>query len=300
MHSDSPTYIRGALFGFAAVSIWAGWSVMTRLAVTTGLDAWDIPAPRFGVAGLILLPIVTRRGLAFDRLGWSGLTGLIVGTGAPYALVVAMGLRFAPAYDAGALNPGCMPLFVALIAATGRIEKSSSGQKFGLSLILAGALLIVGWHGSSWSVSRGIGDALFLFASFLTACYTVVLRRARLDPVHAAALVSVGSLVIYAPVYLALRGFHLAGVSLNGLITQVIFQGIVVTIISLILYARAVAILGASGGSAFGALVPALSALFAIPLLGEWPTIPGWIAIALISVGVYLASRGASERTISN
>jgi drug/metabolite transporter (DMT)-like permease len=296
----SATYIRGALFGFAAVSIWAGWSVMTRLAVTTGLDAWDIPALRFGVAGLIMLPIVIRHGLGFDRLGWIGLAGLIVGTGAPYALVVAMGLRFAPAYDAGALNPGCMPLFVALIVATGRMETFSSRQKFGLSLILVGALLIVGWHGSSWSVSRGIGDALFLFASFLTACYTVVLRRAKLDPVHAAALVSVGSLVIYAPVYLALRGVHFAGVPARELVVQVIFQGIVVTIISLVLYARAVAILGASGGSAFGALVPALSALFAIPLLGEWPTIPGWIAIALISSGVYLASRGPSEQTTSN
>jgi drug/metabolite transporter (DMT)-like permease len=94
MHPDSRTYIRGALFGFAAVSIWAGWSVMTRLAVTTGLDAWDIPVLRFGVAGLILLPIVIRHGLAFDRLGFSGLAGLIVGTGAPYALVVAMGLGF--------------------------------------------------------------------------------------------------------------------------------------------------------------------------------------------------------------
>ena len=31
---------------------------MTRLAVTTGLDAWDIPALRFGVAGLLLLPIL--------------------------------------------------------------------------------------------------------------------------------------------------------------------------------------------------------------------------------------------------
>jgi hypothetical protein len=41
---------------------------MTRHAVTTGLDAWDIPALRFGVAGLILLPIIMRRGLAFDRL----------------------------------------------------------------------------------------------------------------------------------------------------------------------------------------------------------------------------------------
>ena len=115
MRSDIPNYPRGAVFGLAAVSIWAGWSAMTRLAVITNLDAWDIPALRFGFAGLLLLPIVIRRGLALDRLGWPGLAGLIVGTRAPYALVVALGLRFAPAYDAGALNPGCMPLFVALI-----------------------------------------------------------------------------------------------------------------------------------------------------------------------------------------
>ncbi len=106
-------YLKGGAFGFAAVSIWAGWSVVTRFAVTTSLDAWDIPALRFGVAGLLLLPIVIRRGLARDRLGWLGLGGIIVGTGAPYTLVAAAGLRFAPAYDQGALNPGCMPLFVA-------------------------------------------------------------------------------------------------------------------------------------------------------------------------------------------
>ena len=96
MQQVSPHYLRGAVFGLAAVSIWAGWSAMTRLAVITNLDAWDIPALRFGVAGLLLLPIVIRRGLALDRLGWPGLAGLIVGTGAPYALVVALGLRFAP------------------------------------------------------------------------------------------------------------------------------------------------------------------------------------------------------------
>lgn len=295
-----PGYPKGAAFGLAAVSIWAGWSVTTRLAVTTGLDAWDIPALRFGVAGLLMLPIVIRHGLAFNRLGRSGLAGLIVGTGAPYALVVAIGLRFAPAYDAGALNPGCMPLFVALIVAARGMEKFSAAQKFGLSFIFVGALLIVGWRGSFWSISRSIGDILFLFASFLTACYTVVLLRTKLDPVHAAALVSTGSLVLYAPVYLVLHGVHLAGVPPVELIVQVIFQGIFVTIISLVLYARAVAILGASGASAFGALVPALSALLAIPLLTEWPTVPGWIAITLISGGVFLASRGPSERTISN
>jgi drug/metabolite transporter (DMT)-like permease len=292
MHPATKHYLRGALLGLAAVSIWAGWSVMTRLAVTTSLDAWDIPALRFGIAGLLLSPILMRRGIALDRVGWLGLGGLIFGTGAPYALMVAVGLRFAPAYDAGALNPGCMPLFVALIAATVLREKPSKEQKLGLSLILSGALIIIGRHDAAWSILRSFGDALFLVASLLTACYTVIIRQSKLDPLHAAALVSGGSLIMYAPLYIALRGIHLAEVPLTDLAVQVIFQGIVVTIVSLVLYGRAVLIMGASGGSAFGALVPALSALLAIPLLGEWPTASGWGAIILISGGVYLASGG--------
>jgi drug/metabolite transporter (DMT)-like permease len=288
----SPHYLRGAVFGLAAVSIWAGWSAMTRLAVITNLDAWDIPALRFGVAGLLLLPIVIRRGLALDRLGWPGLGGLIAGTGAPYALVMALGLRLAPAYDAGALNPGCMPVFVALIGILVLGEKPSTAQKIGLSLILSGALIIVGWHGTTWSISRSMGDVLFLVASFLTAGYTVIVRKSKLDPVHVAALVATGSLVVYAPLYFGVRGLYLAQVPVAGLTIQVIFQGIVVTIISTVLYCRAVLILGASGGSAFGALVPALSAVLAIPLLGERPTASGCVGVVFISAGVYLASGG--------
>jgi drug/metabolite transporter (DMT)-like permease len=290
MQPATANYFRGASFGFAAVSIWAGWSAMTRLAVTTNLDAWDIPALRFGVAGLLLSPILMRRGIALDRLGWLGLGGLIFGTGAPYALMVAVGLRFAPAYDAGALNPGCMPLFVALIAVTVLREKTSKAQKLGLALILSGALIIIRWHDAAWSILRCFGDALFLVASFLTACYTVIIGQSKLEPLHAAALVSSGSLMMYAPLYIVLRGLHLAGVPLADLAVQAVFQGIVVTIISLVLDGRAVLILGASGGSAFGALVPALSALLAIPLLGEWPTASGWAGIILISAGMYLAS----------
>jgi len=265
---------------------------MTRLAVTTSLDAWDIPVLRFGVAGVLLSPVLVRHGLARDRLGWLGLGGLIVGTGAPYALVVAVGLRFAPAYDQGALNPGCMPLFVALIAALVLGEKPSAAQKFGLSLILSGALIIIGWHGTAWSISCSFGDALFLVASFLTACFTVIMRQAKLDPIHVAALVSTGSLVIYAPIYFGLHGFHLAEVPLADLTIQAIFQGVVVSIVALVLYGRAVLILGAPGGSAFAALVPGLSALFATPLLREWPNRTDWAGIVLISAGVYLASGG--------
>jgi len=295
--SDS-RYLHGALFGFSAVLIWAGWSVVTRLAVTTNLDAWDIAALRFGVSGLLLSPVLMRSGLARDRLGWSGLAIIIAGNGAPYALVAASGLQFAPAYDQGALNPGCMPVFVALIATIVLREKLSTTRTTGLVLILAGAAIIVAWHSwdGAWSISRTFGDVLFLLASFFTACFTVRMRQANLEPLHAVALVSTGSLVIYLPVYLVLYGARLARLTLTEFAVQALFQGVLVTIISLLLYVRAVAILGASGGAAFGALVPALSALFAIPILGEWPTATGWVAIVLISTGVWLASRGPLPR----
>jgi drug/metabolite transporter (DMT)-like permease len=283
-------YLKGAIFGLAAVSIWASWSVITRLAVTTSLDAWDIAALRFGVAGLLLSPVVVQRGLARDRLGWFGLAAIIAGQGAPYALVAASGLHFAPARDQGALNPGCMPLFVALIATTTLRAKLSTARKLGLCLILAGALVIIDWQ--AWSASRTFGDTLFLFAAFLTACFTVVMRHAELEPLHAAALVSTGSLVIYLPIYLAFYGAPLTQMPFADFAVQAFFQGVIVTIVGVVLYGRAVTILGASGGAAFGALVPALSALFAIPVLGELPRDTDWIGILLISSGVYVASEG--------
>ncbi len=92
MQQTSSTYLKGALFGLAAASIWASWSAITRLAVTTHLDAWDIAALRFGVAGFLLLPVVVQRGLARDRLGWLGLAVLIAGAGVPYVLLAAGGV----------------------------------------------------------------------------------------------------------------------------------------------------------------------------------------------------------------
>jgi drug/metabolite transporter (DMT)-like permease len=290
----------GTACALAAVSIWAGWSVFTRQAVTTNLDAWDIAALRFGVAGLLLSPVVIRRGLAVGRLGWPGLALLIAGLGAPYVLVVAAGLRFAPAADQGALNPGCMPFFVGLIAAFVLAERLSPTRKAGLALILAGAAVMLVRSGAAWNAERRFGDAMFLAASFLTACGTVVIRRAKLDPLHAAALVATGSLVVCLPVYLALRRTGVALLPLATLAPQAFFQGVVVTIVGMFLYARAVSILGALHAAAFGALVPALSALFAIPVLGEWPSGTAWAGIILVSAGVYCASgSGAGDLNVA-
>ena len=292
MQPDNSNYLKGSLYGLAAVPIMAGWSVMTRLAVTTRLDAWDVTTLRFGIASVFLLPVILRRGLALDRLGWGGLLLLVAGGGAPYVMLAAAGLKFAPAYDQAALNPGCTPLFVALLAAMVLGEKLSIARMTGLSLILAGAIVIVGWHATEASEWRTVGQMLFLGAAFCWACFTVVFRLARLEPLHAAALVALGSSITYLPLYFALHGLSLAHVPIKDLAIQAVYQGVLVTIVALVLLGRSIEFLGASGGAAFMALVPAMSALFAIPLLDEWPGTTDWIGIALISVGVYLASGG--------
>jgi drug/metabolite transporter (DMT)-like permease len=120
------------------------------------------------------------------------LAGIIAGNGAPYAFIAAEGLHYAPVYDAGALNPAMMPLFVALIAATVLHEQPPRARKLGLVLIASGALTLILSHDEPIGIlrnsSRTLGDGLFLLASFLTAVFTVLTRRARLDPIHAVAL----------------------------------------------------------------------------------------------------------------
>lgn len=55
-----------------------------------------------------------------------------------------------------------------------------------------------------------------------------------------------------------------------------------------------VSLLGATGGATFVALTPVVTGLMAIPVLGEWPVATDWVAIVLISVGVYVVSGGAA------
>jgi len=295
-HPPVSDYVRGALYGLAAVSIWAGWIVASRLGLRTSLTPYDITAIRFGVAGLIVLPYLVRKGLAFDRLGWIGLVAILIGGGAPMVLTANAGLLFAPAAHAGALFPGVMPLFVAILAAVVLREPFRVSKRIGFVLILIGVVGIVWGAGGAIGSRQNIGHALFLGAGIFWACYTVAMRRARLDGLHAAAIAAVGALITYVPAYAVIRGASIIHAPWRDVALQAVVQGLLTAVISLLLYGRAVAILGASSGAAFAALCPVMTALLGIPILGEWPQPIDWIAIVLISAGVYFVSGGPLPR----
>lgn len=287
-----PQYVRGALFGLAAVSIWSGGIVAVGLGLRTSLTPWDIAAIRFAVAGALLLPYVLRKGFALDRLGWAGLAAIVIGGGAPVLLTNA-GLLFAPAAHAGALYPGVMPLMVAVLAAFMVGEAFTATKRLGFALILPGVFAIAWLSGGTLGAQQSIGHAFFLGSGITFAFYTVALRRARLEGLHAAAIAAVGGLVLYVPVFWMIDGTtSLAQAAWTDIAIQALVQGLLTATISYLFYGRAVSILGASSGAAFAALCPAMTALMAIPLLGEWPGIMDWVAIMAISAGVYLVSGG--------
>ena len=293
--AQSPTtseYARGALYGLAAVSIWAGFIVVARLGLRTSLTPWDIAAIRFAVSGSLLLPYVIRKGLALERLGWTGLAAVVAGCGAPMVLLANAGLLFAPAAHAGALFPGVAPLMVAILAAPILNEAFTSRKSIGCTLIVAGVIGIVWGAGATIGTSQNIGHLLFLAAGLAWACYTVAMRRARLDGLHVAGLAAAVSLAVYLPIYAYFAGASVFKAPLADIALQAIVQGVLTGIIALLFYGRMVGILGATGGAAFLALTPAMTALLGIPILGELPSAIDWMAIVVISIGVYVVSGG--------
>jgi drug/metabolite transporter (DMT)-like permease len=268
--------------------IWAGFPAITKLSMAgNALDAWDVTALRFAVAGIVLLPLFARRGLRSLRLP-RGLF-LACGAGAPYVLLTAGGLAFAPAGHMGVITPSCMLLCSTLGSAWLLGDALTRSRLLGVGAILAG-LVSLGWDGlANHGELTWLGDAMFVLGGLFWASYTIASRAWRVEPLHATAVVGVLSMIVYLPGYAWLDGAHLAGAPWREIAIQAVFQGLLSAVVALLLYTRAVAILGAARGAVFAALVPAFSLLLAIPLLHERPTPLQLAGVAFVSLGMVLA-----------
>ncbi|MTK64776.1 MAG: DMT family transporter [Methanobacterium sp.] len=281
----------GFLWGLFAVFVWAGSFVLTRWGVKTALNAYDITALRFFAAGMCLAPVVWRAGLPVSRIGWPGLVILISGTGAPYALLIAIGLLFAPASHAATLVPGAMTVIVAVLGALILKERLRPLKWLGVLLILMGSLAISGV--ASLSVDRaggGMGHALFLVAAFLWAGYVIVFRRSGITSLHATAIVAVGSCLAYLPIYVAFLPKNLATAPASAIVVQALYQGGLTTVVGLRAFNRAVALLGAAGGAAMASLVPVAALIIAVLFQGERPDVPDVLSVFAVCVGVLLVT----------
>jgi len=286
--SAAPSPLAGAAFGSLAALIWAGFPAITKLSMASNaLDAWDVTALRFGIAGLLLLPLFLRRRLGALR----PLPALFLacGAGAPYVLLTAGGLAFAPGGHMGVITPSCM-LLCSTIGSRLILKEQLNASRIAGALAIMAGLVTLGWGGlANHGDLTWLGDAMFVLGGLFWASYTIGSRVWRVDPLHATAVVGVLSMVLYIPGYAWFAGTQLSEAPWREIVIQAVFQGVLSAIVALLLYTRAVAILGAARGAVFAALVPTFSLLIAIPLLHETPTELQLVGVLFVTAGMIFA-----------
>lgn len=269
----------GASLSFAAA----------RAGILGGLLAVDMIFARFIVAGLIMLPLLLHYGLAnLAGLGWRRALILTVLGGAPFALLQTSGYGFAPLAHGAVIAPATVTIVSTIGAALFLRERLGRNHMIGAAVVLAGIGLI-GWDGMMQpSGERAwFGDLLFFLSSVLWAGFTLLLRHWRVPALRATAVVSVLSCVLTIPAYLAAMGTaHLAALPLGFLAFQGLVQGGLQGAITMIAYSQAVMLLGVSRAVLFPAIVPAVSVVLGIPIVGEIPSALQVAGLGLVTLGL--------------
>jgi drug/metabolite transporter (DMT)-like permease len=285
----------GVAWALLTVIIWGMWSVYSRLGLMRSLHPEDLVALRFGISGLLLLPLLFTISRGISRAVWIEGGLLAACQGAPFVFLLAAGLVFAPANHAPALTTGMMPLFAAILSFLLFGRRTNTTRSIGLALIICGAFTLAGVN--SFAGSKVLfGDLLFVVASVMATIYALRADHLGLTATQGAGIVCVYSMVGYLPVYFFFADtHHLWEAPVQELLFQAIYQGVLMGTISMLTFNKAIGLLGAPAASAFVSLVPVVATLAAIPVLNEVPSFWDSLAVAAISCGV-LAAAGVFSR----
>jgi drug/metabolite transporter (DMT)-like permease len=293
--SGSWRMIRGVVWGSLSLAILSGWFVVTRLVLRHDLRVWDITALRFGEGAVLLTPALIVGPLRLRLWVWSRGIVLAALWGAPFILLVGMGLQATSATLTSSVTPALMPVFVGIVAWTFLGERPRRRQLFGFGLIAAGLLALVYGYIRTQGRLDISGAAALVMAAVMWALYTLRLRRTGLTSLQAAALICFWSAILYLPLYFGTGLSNLTHATGGELLFQSIYQGIMMSVVASFAFNRAMVLLGPRAAAAIVALVPVAATLFAIPVLGEWPSWPSGAAICVIALGVAMAAGSANQ-----
>ncbi|MDQ7733125.1 DMT family transporter [Halomonas sp. SpR1] len=273
----------GLVWATTAISIWSGSLVMLRLGVTTSLNAYDLTALRVGVAALLLAPVIYKRGLTPGDNGVGGALTMAVCFGAPYILLISLGLKTAPASAAGSLNPGIMAIVSVLLG------WKIFGDKMGPVRILGVGVILIGISFFSGFLSTGMpstGHFILIFTGVMWASYALIARQSGIPALHATAIVAVGSAILYLPIYAVALPKQLADAPTADIVMQAVFQGILVSVVAVFAFNRSAEQLGPITGATLPALIPVVTLGLGAVVLAEKVDTIGIISSVLISAGV--------------
>jgi drug/metabolite transporter (DMT)-like permease len=297
----------GIFCALVVLAIWSSFILVGRLNATGNrvLLPLDIAFLRFLFSGLGVLAIAryrARRGsgtppaiTAAPALGRiSRRQAMVLGTfaGIGYCSLAYSGFFFAPAAHASVLMTGSLPLWTTTIAFFVLREPTARVYLVAVVLTLAGDALVGGTSlmeaiagSTAWK-----GDLCFIGASIMWASYTVACRKWQVGAMDATIAIGLSCLVTFVPMYAIAAGLGwlpstLLQAGWREIAFQVLFQAGLAMLVAGPAYTQVIVSFGAVRAAMVTALVPAISALAAVPVLGESLSTASVWGLVLVTTG---------------
>ncbi|MBE7635629.1 EamA family transporter [Sneathiella sp. P13V-1] len=284
-----PKKLLGYLAAFSIVFIWSGWIVATRSGATSPLTIYDSTFLRFGISGLLVLPV------AIYFKAWRGLTlkQILVTSqslGIVYILVVFLAFKHAPAAHGGVFMNGVIPALTLFFGWIWFRDIPHKMQYLGATLIIVGAGMTLLGAENTATPDAWLGDILFVIAGLFFTFYMILTRLWSLTNMQIVFCSSVVNGILVVPVWYFFAPSGLDQATIADIALQGTYQGLIATLVGMLLVAFAVRHIGAPTVAAFMSAVPGVAALLGLFLLGEEFGLLGWLSLLVLTPGILITA----------
>ena len=286
-------FCSGALCVACAAVLWG-----TAGTAQTFLDAGElsplwVAALRLFFAACLFLPLLTyREGCRALSIPKDGSLRLILACGvamAAYNLLFFAAMRAAGVAVGTAIVIGSAPVWATAIECMRGGARPAPGRLFGLSIAIAGGVLMATAGREDFSVSLS-ALGVCLSAGLAYASFTVMTKElvGSLSPIRATALSF--TLAMFLAFAVAFAASPLPVLTLKG-IGVTLYLGLLTTGAAYLLFSSGLRHLKASTGVALSLLEPVTAFLLAVTVAGEAVTFSAVVALILLLGGLFLVLR---------
>lgn len=286
-------FFSGALCVACAAVLWG-----TAGTAQTFLDAGElsplwVAALRLFFAACLFLPLLTyREGCRALSIPKDGSLRLILACGvamAAYNLLFFAAMRAAGVAIGTAIVIGSAPVWATAIECMRGGARPAPGRLFGLSIAIAGGVLMATAGREDFSVSLS-ALGVCLSAGLAYASFTVMTKElvGSLSPIRATALSF--TLAMFLAFAVAFAASPLPVLTLKG-IGVTLYLGLLTTGAAYLLFSSGLRHLKASTGVALSLLEPVTAFLLAVTVAGEAVTFSAVVALILLLGGLFLVLR---------
>ncbi|MCV9386091.1 DMT family transporter [Reichenbachiella ulvae] len=272
--------------------IWSGWIILSRAGVQSSLTPEDLTVIRFGTATLVALPFSLRYN--WKKLSLHKAVIVSLGCGFPYTMFSFYGLQGVKAANAGVIVNGLLPVPGMILAFVVLKERSTKSRMLAILLILAANMIMMG--DLSQLSSHGIGWLMLFGASLVFSSYMFLGKRWGFTTRDVLAFLPVINIVIFLPWWF-LTDSGISQAPWSDLLLQASYQGVLVSIIALLLTFYALKHIGAMTLSIYFSFVPFVTAILAWIILKEHLSTAEIAGILLCSAGLFLYAYNGRQKT---